>query len=199
MHWRFPTSFEDCVAWARLPFEKLFSSDIRQLLHNFPEYQVTSNGTTFGSGSKRCPKPLTFDPDAVDEDAGMRNHLDFVVAAANLRAEMYGIQGCTYEEYFRNALADVIVPDFSPRSDVKIAANDEEAKQESEAMDTGDAEANEIWNALPNPETMAGVSLKAIEFDKDFDSHMFVTAARTELLNSDRLPTTRKPMMRSNW
>ena len=107
----------------------------------------------------------------------MRNHLNFVVAAANLRAEMYGIQGCTYEEYFRNALADVIVPDFSPRSDVKIAANDEEAKQESEAMDTGDAKADENWNALPNPETMAGVSLKAIEFDKDFDSHMlFVTA-----------------------
>jgi len=185
-----PTTFEDCVCWARLTFEKLFSSDIRQLLHNFPEEQITASGTKFWSGSKRCPKPLTFDLDNVDEDAGMRNHLDFVVAAANLRAEMFGIQGRTDEEYFRNALKDVIVPDFTPRSDVKIAANDEEAKQESEAMDTGDAEADEIWNSLPKPETMAGFRMKAIDFDKDIDDHMlFVTACSNLRALNYSIPT----------
>ena len=188
-----PTTFEDCVTWARLTFEQMFSNDIRQLLHNFPEDQVTSTGSKFWSGSKRCPKPLSFDLDDVDEDAGMRNHLDFVVAAANLRAEMFGIQGRTDEEYFRNALKDVIVPDFTPRSDVKIAANEEEAKEENnnnEAMDTGDAEADEIWNSLPSPESLAGFRLQGIEFDKDIDEHMlFVTACSNLRALNYSIPT----------
>jgi ubiquitin-activating enzyme E1 len=41
----------------------------------------------------------------------MKNHLDFVVAAANLRASMFGIKGRTDEEYFRETLKNVIVPD----------------------------------------------------------------------------------------
>ena len=81
-----PTSFEDCITWARLPFEKLFHNQIRQLLYNFPEDQVTSTGAKFWSGSKRCPIALQFDIDAIDDDAKMRNHFDFIVAAANLRA-----------------------------------------------------------------------------------------------------------------
>lgn len=179
-----PATFEDCVAWARLTFEQLFHNQILQLLHNFPENQVTSAGTEFWSGSKRCPKALEFDADARDEDAGMRNHLDFVVAAANLRAEMFGIQGRTDEEYFCAQLRNIIVPDFAPQEGVKIAANEEEAKQEaasnansSAMMDTGDTEADDIWNSLPKPESLAGFRLQPIEFDKDIDEHMlFVTA-----------------------
>ena len=51
-----PVTFEDCVVWARLQFETLFNNQICQLLHNFPEDQVTAGGTKFWSGSKRCPK-----------------------------------------------------------------------------------------------------------------------------------------------
>eukprot|EP01083_Nonionella_stella_P269276 910973_1 len=39
-----PRSFEDCVQWARMKFEDLFSNQILQLLHNFPEDQITSSG-----------------------------------------------------------------------------------------------------------------------------------------------------------
>ena len=171
-----PTSFEDCVTWARLTFEKLFNNQIRQLLHNFPPDQLTSSGTPFWSGSKRCPKPLVFDIDEKDPDAGMKNHLDFIVAAANLRATMFGIKGRTDEEYFRTTLRDVIVPDFSPEEGVKIAANDEEEKT-NDAMDTDDGEADAIWNNLPKPSELAGFRLQGIEFDKDIDDHMlFVTA-----------------------
>jgi ubiquitin-activating enzyme E1 len=191
-----PTNFEDCVAWARLTFEKLFHNQILQLLYNFPADQVTANGTKFWSGSKRCPKPLEFDIDAKDEDAGMRNHLDFVVAAANLRAEMYGIHGRTDEEYFRKVLQDVIVPDFSPAEGVKIAANDEEAKEDGNgtanntAMDTDDAEAEDLWNSLPKPDTLAGFRLKPIEFDKDIDEHMlFVTACSNLRALNYSIPT----------
>jgi ubiquitin-activating enzyme E1 len=190
-----PANFEDCVAWARLTFEKLFHNQISQLLFNFPADQVTANGTKFWSGSKRCPKPLDFDVDTKDEDAGMRNHLDFVVAAANLRAEMYGIRGRTDEEYFRTVLHDVIVPDFSPAEGVKIAANDEEAEEDGNgttnnvsAMDTDDAE--DLWNSLPKPDALAGFRLTPIEFDKDIDEHMlFVTACSNLRALNYSIPT----------
>jgi len=46
--------------------------------------QLTSSGQLFWSGPKRCPKPLDFDSDN-------ELHLDFVYAAANLRAAVYGL------------------------------------------------------------------------------------------------------------
>mmetsp|Transcript_15256 Transcript_15256/g.42239 ORF Transcript_15256/g.42239 Transcript_15256/m.42239 type:complete len:1050 (+) Transcript_15256:121-3270(+) len=175
-----PTSFEDCVTWARLTFEKLFNNQIRQLLHNFPPDQVTSSGTKFWSGSKRCPKVLQFDIDEKDPDAGMRNHLDFCMAAANLRAAMFGIKGNFDEAYFRKVLQDIIVPDFTPAEGVKIAANDaEEEKSGGDAPmgDNTDAEANDILASLPKPSELAGFRLSSIDFDKDIDDHMlFVTA-----------------------
>ena len=185
-----PVTFEDCVVWARLRFEELFNNQIRQLLHNFPPDQVTSTGTKFWSGSKRCPKPLYFDLDSVDEDAQMRNHLDFVVATANMRATMYGIKGRTDEEYFREALKNVIVPDFSPADGVKIAANDAEEQKNNEAMDTGDTEADEIWSSLPKPSELAGFQLVPIDFDKDIDDHMlFVTACSNLRALNYSIPT----------
>jgi ubiquitin-activating enzyme E1 len=193
-----PTNFDDCITWARLTFEKLFHNQIRQLLFNFPEDQVTSTGTKFWSGSKRCPKALIFDIDAIDDDAGMRNHFDFVVAAANLRAEMFGIteNRTTDENYFRTHLTDVIVPDFVPSDNVKIASSEEEAKQENEAtnndpMDTGDFEVDEILKNLPQPGGLGTVQpLNPIEFDKDIDEHMlFVTACSNLRAMNYSIPT----------
>ena len=107
----------------------------------------------------------------------MRNHFDFIVAAANMRAQMYGITGRTDEEYFRAVLKDVIVPDFQPEAGVKIAASDAEEKENNESMDTSDAEAEEIWTSLPKPSELAGFRLQAIDFDKDLDEQMlFVTS-----------------------
>jgi ubiquitin-activating enzyme E1 len=185
-----PVSFDDCITWARLKFEDLFNNQIRQLLHNFPPDQVTSSGTKFWSGSKRCPKPLSFDLNSKCEDAEMFNHLDFVVAAANLRATMYGITGRTDKEYFAKVLDDVIVPDFSPSDGVKIAANDEEEKSNNDNMDTGDVEADELWNSLPRPADLAGYQLTPVEFDKDLDEHMlFVTACSNLRAMNYSIPT----------
>jgi ubiquitin-activating enzyme E1 len=179
-----PVTFEDCVVWSRLKFETEFNNKIRQLLHNFPEDQITSSGTKFWSGSKRCPVPLVFDLDSKCEDAEMFNHFDFCVAAANLRASMYGIKGRTDKEYFEEALKDVIVPDFSPQEGVKIAANDaeEEARNSNnDSMDTGETEAEILWNSLPKQSDLAGFHLHPIEFDKDVDEHMLYVTAGSNL------------------
>ncbi|XP_041037385.1 uncharacterized protein LOC121274248 isoform X5 [Carcharodon carcharias] len=54
-------SWEDCVTWARNHWQIQYNNNIRQLLHNFPPDQVTTSGTPFWSGPKRCPHPLEFD------------------------------------------------------------------------------------------------------------------------------------------
>merc|ERR1712038_1989380 len=171
----------------------LFSNQILQLLHNFPEDQVTSSGAKFWSGSKRCPKPLQFDLTAMCEDAEMRNHFDFIVAASNLRAGMYGIEGRTDETYFVQVLKNVMVPDFVPKDGVKIAANEAEAEKENSNghMDEDvDAEANAILEALPKPSELAGFQLHPIEFDKDIDDHMlFVTACSNLRALNYQIPT----------
>lgn len=187
-----PLTFEDCITWARLTFEKIFNNQIRQLLYNFPPDQVTSSGQKFWSGSKRCPKALQFDPEECDVDAGnMFNHLEFVMTAANLKAQMYGLTGNQNKEFIKEMLKNVIVPDFVPSDGVKIAANDveeEQSGQNAEAMDTEEADA--IWNSLPKPSELAGFRLQVIDFDKDIDEHNnFVTACSNCRATNYSIPT----------
>lgn len=56
-----PTTFSQCIEWARLQFEQDYVNEIKQLLFNLPKDQVNSNGTPFWSGPKRAPDPLEFD------------------------------------------------------------------------------------------------------------------------------------------
>jgi ubiquitin-activating enzyme E1 len=81
-----PSDFKACVEWARRYWQEMFHNTIAQLLHNFPADQTTSSGQPFWSGPKRCPKPLNF-------DSTCRLHMDFIVAAANLKAAVYKIAG----------------------------------------------------------------------------------------------------------
>ena len=62
---RIPGSFDDCITWSCLKFQELFSSNIKQLLFNFPKDSVTSSGTPFWSGPKRAPSPIEFDSNNV--------------------------------------------------------------------------------------------------------------------------------------
>jgi ubiquitin-activating enzyme E1 len=113
-------SFEDCVQWARMLFEKQYNNAIQQLLYNFPKDAVSSSGTPFWSGPKRAPDPLKFDVDNP-------THFAFIEAATNLHAFNYNInlKGKTKQDYIR-ALDAMIIPDFSPDANVKIQADDKE-------------------------------------------------------------------------
>uniref|UniRef100_A0A673BCV8 E1 ubiquitin-activating enzyme n=1 Tax=Sphaeramia orbicularis TaxID=375764 RepID=A0A673BCV8_9TELE len=114
-----PQNWADCVAWARNHWQCQYSNNIRQLLHNFPPDQLTSSGAPFWSGPKRCPHPLDF-------STSNELHMDYIVAAANLFAQTYGLQGSTDRAGVIKILQEVDVPVFTPRSGVKIHVSDQE-------------------------------------------------------------------------
>ena len=114
------TSFDDCIQWARNLFQENYSNQIRQLLFNFPADSTTSSGAMFWSGPKRCPTPLVF-------DATNDTHLNFIVAAANLRAFMFGIPQNNDLSYISGKVANMQAPHFEPRAGVRIDANEAEA------------------------------------------------------------------------
>ena len=172
-----PTTFEQCIEWARLKFEDLFANNPKQLLHNFPTTMQTSSGQPFWSGHKRAPTPLSFSPDN-------EQHMAFIVATADLRAFNYGINGTRDVEKYLKVLYSVSVPAFIPKEGVKIAANEKEAEEmkdggnNSGMVDT-DKVANEIIAGLPNPSELAGYRMNPCEFEKDDDTNFhidFITA-----------------------
>ena len=169
-----PTTFEECIEWARLKFEELFANNPKQLLHNFPVTMQTSSGQPFWSGHKRAPKPLVFSPDN-------GQHMDFIVATANLRAYNYGINGTRDLNKYLKVLSNVSVPAFSPKEGVKIAANEKEAEEMKDGTsgNVDDKIADDLIASLPNPSELAGYRMNPCEFEKDDDTNFhidFITA-----------------------
>merc|ERR1719228_2389186 len=161
-----PDNFNDCVAWARLTWQELFHNQIAQLLHNFPPDQVTSTGSPFWSGPKKCPKVLNFDP----ED---QMHFDFVEAAANLRAGVYGIKGTKDVDQIKGILKQVVVPVFEAKSGVKIAVTDAEAQAQAENSMSDTQVLEQLLGELPAAADLkaAGLRIVPAEFEKDDDSN----------------------------
>uniref|UniRef100_A0A9R1SD38 E1 ubiquitin-activating enzyme n=2 Tax=Cyprinus carpio TaxID=7962 RepID=A0A9R1SD38_CYPCA len=160
----YPRSWEDCVAWARNHFQCQYNNNIRQLLHNFPPDQVSS-GAPFWSGPKRCPHPLEF---STNNDL----HMDYIMAAANLLAQSYGLPGSTERSVLTKLLQDIKVPEFIPKSGVKIHVSDQELQSANASI--------ELKTLLPSTEATSQYKLCPIEFEKDDDTnfHMdFIVAA----------------------
>lgn len=64
--------------------------------------------------------------------------MEYVVAAANLYGQIYGINGTTDCASIRKTLEKVQVPSFTPTSSVTIHVTDEEM-EEDRARDSDDA------------------------------------------------------------
>ncbi|KAJ3214251.1 hypothetical protein HDU67_001850 [Dinochytrium kinnereticum] len=157
-----PLTFDECIAWARLKFEELYSNQILQLLFNFPADAVTSTGTPFWSGPKRAPANIVF-------NANETLHLDFIIAAANLHAFNYGITGRRDPEYFKTVLSSIIVPEFKPKSGVKIQVQENEAAQPALPANVYYEDEHDLdaaLAALPSPASFAGLRLIPSEFEK---------------------------------
>lgn len=168
-----PSSFADCIEWARFRFEDLFANTIRQLLHNFPLDSVTSSGTPFWSGPKRAPTPLVYDPTNP-------LHISFVLSGAQLRAFIYNIAvPRDADAVAQQVSSKVNVPAFVPRSDVSIHVTDEEASKAASHAPPS-VGLDQLILSLPDPSTLASLQLTPIEFEKDDDANQhvdFISAA----------------------
>jgi len=159
-----PLTLEDCVAWARLCWQELFHNQVAQLLYNFPPDQVTSTGAPFWSGPKKCPRALNFDTDN-------ERHMDFVVAGANLRAEVFGIQKCHDRDRIKEITDTVNVPPFVPKSGIKIAVTDSEAQAAAEGAVSDSALLEQLMAQLPAADSFGKLRIMPHEFEKDDDSN----------------------------
>lgn len=116
-----PKSFDDCIEWARLKFEKLYNHDPKQLLHVYPLDAKTNEGSLFWSLPKRPPTPIIFDPKNI-------LHCTFIASMACLRATVFFVDIPSKEprtEAFRlecgTKASTLKVPEFKP--------NEEKAKE----------------------------------------------------------------------
>lgn len=114
-----PLTFEECIVWARMQFEELFNHSIQQLLFSLPRDSKTTSGQPFWSPPKRAPDALTF-------DSNNAMHLDFIIAAANIRAFNYGLKGNNDIAHIKSVADSIQVPPFTPKSGVKIQVNENE-------------------------------------------------------------------------
>lgn len=170
-----PSDYNDCIAWARMQFEKQYANAIQQLLYNFPSDAKTSSGVNFWSGPKRCPTPLKF-------DTSNETHMGFVIAGAALHAYNYNIDVPKLsDEDYAKVINSMIIPEFKPDSNVKIQADEKEPDPNANQPAFNDQdELNRIINSLPAPKSLPGFRLNVVEFEKDDDTNHhidFITAA----------------------
>uniref|UniRef100_A0A665UPE2 E1 ubiquitin-activating enzyme n=1 Tax=Echeneis naucrates TaxID=173247 RepID=A0A665UPE2_ECHNA len=177
-----PHSWADCVAWARNHWQCQYNNNIRQLLHNFPPDQVyIDSGAPFWSGPKRCPHPLEF---STSNDL----HMDYIVAAANLFAQTYGLQGSTDRAGVVKILQEVKVPPFTPRSGVKIHVSDQELQNSNSSVGKGQISA---WQQAAVFVTHIFSQRLVHDDDTNFHMDFIVAASNLRAENYDIPPTDR--------
>ncbi|CAI0474824.1 unnamed protein product [Linum tenue] len=160
--------FQDCITWARLKFEDYFVNRVKQLTFTFPEDALTSSGTPFWSAPKRFPRPLQFSTDDM-------SHLHFVMAAAILRAEIFGIplpDWLKAPAKIADAINRVIVPDFEPKKGVKIETDEKATNVPTSSIDDAKAIDELVLKLETCRERLEpGFKMAPIQFEKDDDTN----------------------------
>lgn len=189
-----PVTFDDCIEWSRLKFEKLYNHDMKQLLHTYPLDCKTKEGALFWSLPKRAPTPVVFDAKDI-------LHCSFIASTACLRATVFFVEIPSKEprsEAFKFEVgakaATIKVPDFVPNDEKSKAMQDEVDKntksKEKQAEEEDDKEEEkkeekpeveedkvDIWKA----EFTKFFSELKIVSDKPIDEHI----VRAEVFEKD--------------
>ncbi|KAI1234347.1 hypothetical protein IHE44_0003389, partial [Lamprotornis superbus] len=171
-----PRDWQDCVRWARRRWQSCYHDAIIQLLHIYPPEHETSPGVPFWAGDRSCPHALTFNP---DNDT----HLDYVLAAAHLFAQVHRVPPCRHRAAIQTVLRDVVLPPFAPQEGLQIPLT-EEPTEESQ-VPTDHRHLTQItqdlvqWRQeLVGDEEAQAPLMEPIHFEKDNNVHIdFITAA----------------------
>ena len=144
-------------------FEDYFSNRVKQLTFTFPEDAATSSGAPFWSAPKRFPRLLEFSATDV-------SHIQFIMAASILRSVSSGINTPDWAKSTSNlidAISKVYIPEFQPKSGVKIQTDEKANNISSASVD----DAAVIEDLLTKLEACAkklppGFRMKPIHFEK---------------------------------
>ena len=147
-----PTTFDDCIKFARERFEKYYNYDIKQLLYVYPLDFKDKEGNPFWKLPKRPPHPVVFDTEN-------KLYVDFIVALSALRAKIFNlpldpnIRDEANRKEIAQKAAKIVMPEFKP--------NDEKAKEISKDV--------EKQNTKPGTEDMeeGGEKEKPVEQPKE--------------------------------
>ncbi|XP_071359280.1 ubiquitin-like modifier-activating enzyme 6 [Trachinotus anak] len=197
---RRPSQWEQCVAIARLKFEKYFKRKALQLLHSFPLDTRLKDGSLFWQSPKRPPAPIDFDlKDSL--------HFTFIVSTARLFAGIYNIpysEKDLSEEVVTRILSDVKIPEYRP-SEKCIETDETVKKSDQMKMPQSSEEEREAITQLEQAivtdcVTPESLQMNPLQFEKDDDSngHMDFVASASSLRArmysiepADRLKTKR--------
>ncbi|XP_049268909.1 ubiquitin-like modifier-activating enzyme 1 [Rhipicephalus sanguineus] len=166
----------------------VFGSDVVTLLLAQNYFVLTATGMPFWSGTKRCPHPIEFDPNNT-------LHMDYIVAAANLRAAMFGIPKNTDREAIARMLEDVEVPVYVPVRCTYLATMENQLTRDGLFTYADEQRMRKLLEELPDPKDLDGLALTVLEFEKDDESnfHMdfIVAASNLRASNYDIQPADR--------
>jgi ubiquitin-activating enzyme E1 len=168
------------VKESREIFNTFYDHSIRDILGVFPENHVDTSGQPFWSGPKRCPTPLTFNP---EDDT----HINFIWACSNLIFDTLGVFKID------RATAKLIVSQIPPAEYVRKIVHvetPEEAKEREaagrpppEMNASSDDDEPAIAQLLQSLEgktrDLDAESFKPADFEKDDDTNFhidFITA-----------------------
>jgi len=162
-------TYDDCIQWACHKFHQYNSHIIRQLTHVFPEDAKNSKtGKPFWAAPKRFPTPLEL-------DAKDPLHIQFIIAATNLRAHIYSIAlpaNPRDATFFAEKIDNIKIAPWAPKEGVKIQADKDEAAP-VHAEDNPELAIDTILKELPTPEALKAEKfvVRANEFEKDDDTN----------------------------
>ncbi|MEQ2172960.1 hypothetical protein GOODEAATRI_026737, partial [Goodea atripinnis] len=93
-------------------------------------------------------------------------HMDYVMAAANLYGQIYGIKWTRDSAAIRRTLEEVQVPPFSPKSSIKIHLTDKEMEEDrkKDGDDADKARLEELKGKLSSLKSSA--QMYPIDFEK---------------------------------
>ncbi|KAM6387639.1 ubiquitin-like modifier-activating enzyme 7 [Pluvialis apricaria] len=169
-----PRDWQDCLCWAQRRWQSCYHDAIAQLLHNFPPEHETSPGVPYWSGDRSCPHPLTFDPENV-------THLEYVLAAAHLFAQVHKVPPRGDRADAQAILRSMVLPPFMPQDRLQIPLAEE---QEAQAPADSRRLAELTQDLMQRRQELVGGEeaqvplMEPIYFEKDNNTHMdFITAA----------------------
>jgi ubiquitin-activating enzyme E1 len=185
-----PATFDDCIRWSYNQWHINYQQQIEQLLCKFPPDHVTSNGLPFWSAAKKCPTALKFD---VNNDL----HVDYIVAASHIRANVFSITTKADRKHVQAQLLTLTPPKCAIDSKIHISATDEEEKKRQQEL-VMSSDPNEIIRSLPPVDFCRTFRIQPQSFEKDDDTNYhidFITAASNlrasnyNIQTADRLKT----------